>query len=227
MADHFMTDQFASGHVRTPRTELSLVCGDNKGSGLSSKRSHDEDNQNGLLVVNRRGDRWWSYGDYHYLNPNAGDDRKMVCDAVQASRDDVAAAFSAGRRGANVYNFSFKYSALDIMPDMQLTDNDVEAKVSNTCPLFKVVGNDLLIRDPQYTVRSPASLAYWKDRQSGRQVKAADYVHLGTECGFKKMESEHCSCGWPTCVPVMEFDEEQLGKVSIDVNRFGMKKKDL
>eukprot|EP00455_Lapot_gusevi_P057708 TRINITY_DN98_c0_g1_i7.p1 TRINITY_DN98_c0_g1~~TRINITY_DN98_c0_g1_i7.p1 ORF type:complete len:463 (-),score=178.97 TRINITY_DN98_c0_g1_i7:188-1576(-) len=225
IADHFLTDQFASGHVRTPRVELSQLCGEGKGSGLSSKRSHDEDNHNGLFVVNKRGDRWWAFGDYYYLNSAAADDRKMVIDAVQVSRDDVAAAFQAGLKGAK--NFSFKYGALDVMPNMELTDKDAEAQIMNTCPLFKVVGNDLMIRDPQYTVRSPASLAYWTDKQSGRQVNPADYVSLGTDCNYKKMDKSQCSCGWPTCVPVIEVDEEQQAKVSIDVNRWGMKKKDL
>src|SRR5206468_1692437 len=61
-ADHFLTDLFASGHLRVPRRELHehgfvKMVGD-----LLAKRMHDEDNQLGLVVVNRRRQEWRAYG---------------------------------------------------------------------------------------------------------------------------------------------------------------------
>lgn len=57
--DHFGTDQFAAGHLRTPRPELVNFCSATPG-GLQANYMHDEDNRNGLPVKNGRGNRWYT-----------------------------------------------------------------------------------------------------------------------------------------------------------------------
>jgi hypothetical protein len=59
---HFLTDAFASGHMRTPVAQLGAR------GALASKMMHDLDNGYGLLVENSRGQRWRAFGD-EYLHP--------------------------------------------------------------------------------------------------------------------------------------------------------------
>ncbi len=55
---HFLSDQFSSGHLRTPRVELrqacNLVTNGAKEAGLTANVMHDEDNWNCVLVKNAR-----------------------------------------------------------------------------------------------------------------------------------------------------------------------------
>lgn len=57
-ADHFLTDAFASGHLRVPRDLLVGLSG-----GLPSKKMHDEENVHGLWVRSASGFVWRCYGD--------------------------------------------------------------------------------------------------------------------------------------------------------------------
>lgn len=66
--DHFLTDAFASGHIRTPR----LILGRDKLPWRMAKAlsMHKEDNEHGLWVANRAGYVWHAYGDDRlHLNP--------------------------------------------------------------------------------------------------------------------------------------------------------------
>jgi len=99
-ADHFLTDLFAAGHMRTPRKDL--FDADVKGgaprisSGYCVKGMHDEDNKFGLQVENKLGDKWVAYGDSRYRDwPNAAN-RRIMKRALQQSIDDVWNAFQTG-----------------------------------------------------------------------------------------------------------------------------------
>ena len=50
---------------------------------------HDEDNQYGLRVTNKRGDKWIAYGDERLLDEESKDHLKIVVDAAQKSVDQV------------------------------------------------------------------------------------------------------------------------------------------
>lgn len=71
---HFLTDLFASGHLRVPRRvlqeRLGLICG----GLLRARKMHDEDNDRGLLVTTRHafGPRlvWRTYGDGKLETPD-------------------------------------------------------------------------------------------------------------------------------------------------------------
>jgi len=69
MAQHYLSDLFAAGHIRTPRLTPYELCRDVtlgvKAAGLLAKRMHDEDNQVGLMVENGLGLVWRTYGDAH------------------------------------------------------------------------------------------------------------------------------------------------------------------
>jgi len=63
-ADHFLTDAFASGHLRVPRNALVGLTG-----ALPTRKMHDEENEYGLWVQSANGFVWRSYGD-DYLGTN-------------------------------------------------------------------------------------------------------------------------------------------------------------
>ena len=57
-ADHFLTDAFASGHMRVPRDALVGLPG-----ALPTRQMHDEENVQGLWVQSASGFVWRAYGD--------------------------------------------------------------------------------------------------------------------------------------------------------------------
>jgi len=61
---HYLTDAFASGHMRVPRTALGMT------GGLASKLAHDFDNEYGLNVENGFGDKWRAFGDGYLGGPS-------------------------------------------------------------------------------------------------------------------------------------------------------------
>lgn len=99
-ADHFLTDLFAAGHMRTPRRWLFDIAATylTQGfAGLLAKRMHDEDNKFGLWVGNDLGDRWVAYGDARYRDRWNAANRKVMKSALQRSMDEIWEAFDQGR----------------------------------------------------------------------------------------------------------------------------------
>jgi len=92
-ADHFLTDAFSGGHIRTPRARLVTSSIGN----IESKILHDLDNDFGVEVTNARGDRpWVAYGDDLLADPRNASNRALAEEAVRLSRADVAAALAGG-----------------------------------------------------------------------------------------------------------------------------------
>ena len=89
--DHFLTDAFSGGHVRTPRALLHAkgIRGD-----VESKVLHDLDNEFGVRVTNNRGDRWVTYGDAHLNDAVNARGRALALEAVQLSKQDIANALA-------------------------------------------------------------------------------------------------------------------------------------
>jgi hypothetical protein len=97
-ADHFLSDLFAAGHIRTPRRPLYEISGTIAGeTGMIARAMHNEDNKDGLHVRNARGDRWVAYGDGFVLDDASRDNRVMAIAAVQASADEVYRAAATGQ----------------------------------------------------------------------------------------------------------------------------------
>lgn len=96
-ADHFLTDLFAAGHVRTPRRALwatpQTIAGE---TGLLARAAHNEENEDGLHVENARGDRWVAYGDGKELDDVNAANLALAIAAVQASADEVYQAYVTG-----------------------------------------------------------------------------------------------------------------------------------
>ena len=154
-AGHFLTDAFASGHFRTPRRALITTCladtllqvttGRLADAGVASQWMHDEDNRNGLLVKNARGDVFRTYGDRSYHDDKNNASREILAEAVRTSVDEVYKAS---------INQSDAFGALQLTPDMS---QESQFALNNTCALFRrdPVTNVLQIRTPIDTVRPP------------------------------------------------------------------------
>ena len=95
-ACHFLTDRFASGHIRTPRYELSTSIRPNTIGSLLADYMHDEENEYGLHVHNLRGDHWIAFGDKTYFEAKAKTHVKMTIKTVQASTDEIFYAYQEG-----------------------------------------------------------------------------------------------------------------------------------
>ncbi|HYJ30700.1 MAG TPA: DUF4157 domain-containing protein [Allosphingosinicella sp.] len=100
-ADHFLSDAFSAGHIRTPRADLIGGGLTGKAKDVKSKVLHDLDNAYGVEVVNARGEKWLAFGD-NYLDPDDKDPkyaagRMMVLRAIALSKQDIADALAMGK----------------------------------------------------------------------------------------------------------------------------------
>lgn len=89
-ACHFLTDLFASGHMRTPRRMLGVRFGVLRGALSMSKDMHDEDNARGLWVTTTTPSLtkrvvWRAYGDGRLLTKAAAPHLEQVREAVRRS----------------------------------------------------------------------------------------------------------------------------------------------
>ncbi len=95
-ACHFLSDRFASGHIRTPRQELTDHVTPGTIGSLLAGFMHNEENASSLHVHNLRGDHWIAYGDKSYFNPKNDRHRKLIDETLQASADQVFLAYLFG-----------------------------------------------------------------------------------------------------------------------------------
>jgi hypothetical protein len=110
-ADHFLTDLFSAGHLRTPRRELSLVSATHALGSLMAKLMHDEDNCWGLWVHNSLNHTWKAFGDKKLLDKANAVNLTEVQAAIQASIDDIYTAFSSGK-------VTMPFAALSHIPNL-------------------------------------------------------------------------------------------------------------
>jgi hypothetical protein len=96
---HFLTDLFATGHMRVPRRLLATAYGTLRGALAMSKTMHDEDNRLGLWVRRRLGEPgqppvvWLAYGDSKLRSDEAEVHRHQVVEAVRRSAAEVFGAY--------------------------------------------------------------------------------------------------------------------------------------
>ena len=142
-ADHFLSDLFSSGHLRTPRAEIhaagSAFYQVTKLYDLLSKYMHDEESYWGLNVQNRDGETWKSFGDTMLFEDVDGRNKEMVIAAVQQSADEIYAAFIS----RSVPDPS-QPKALSIAPSLDVITSD--RGPPNKSPLFIVDQFGILLR---------------------------------------------------------------------------------
>jgi len=96
-ACHFLTDAFATGHIRVPRRVLGERFGVLKGSLRMCHAMHAEDNELGLWCRPWQGNGrtvWRAFGDGRLRTPPAGRHLEQVREAVRRSVAEVFAAAS-------------------------------------------------------------------------------------------------------------------------------------
>lgn len=136
-ACHFLTDLFASGHLRNQRLELENVLLQmgfdsetaKKLAGVVTGAQHEKDGAEGLNVKNDRGDYWRAYGDGCFRTPKNWRNREKVVEATQRSVNEIYEAFKS--------------------PDQQSKSNMHELlpipTEENPFPLYEVVEGRLFI----------------------------------------------------------------------------------
>ncbi len=132
MADHFLTDMFAAGHARTPRFELFAQCGMTSG-GFYSNAQHDEENQRGVIMKNKKDEMWLALGDSMLWNYGNRDNRKKAHQAAKASLREVALCFQKGCPD-DVLATKLPLGALEIAPDLEHMLSKVA--VGEPAPMF-------------------------------------------------------------------------------------------
>lgn len=95
-ACHYLSDRFASGHIRAPRTELPANVTPSVIGSLLVTFMHSEENAAGLHMHNLRGDRWMAFGDRYYFNPVNKMNVQLLQEALQISSDEIFTAFQQG-----------------------------------------------------------------------------------------------------------------------------------
>lgn len=112
VADHYLMDLFAAGHVDVPRLQVrqfaqnnlsglfKTLRGDAMAIVLHDNNSHDEQmNEIGLSVANSRGDAWWTHSDGHMMVCSTDMDPVILMPtlAVQQSLKDLYEVLLNGR----------------------------------------------------------------------------------------------------------------------------------
>ncbi|MBN9230463.1 MAG: phospholipase [Legionella sp. 40-6] len=134
-ANHFLSDSFAAGHLRTPRRAISehiklpaiLQL-------LLANLMHDEDNRLGVNVVNAAGLSWKAYGDNYLMQSQAANHRYILIEAMQRSADAIYDTFLSG-------TLPKKYSELELVPQA-----DKVGQLDQAAALFKMENGVLLKR---------------------------------------------------------------------------------
>ena len=139
-ADHFLSDLFSTGHLRTPRKELYDTITPSTVGSLLARYMHDEDSHWGLAVRNRRGNRWKGYGDKRYGDTVASMTRNLVHDAVQLSADEVFGAYDRG----HVPDDPDEYAALWVTADLRAAQDRNDR--AHQAPMFVWDGKTVLRR---------------------------------------------------------------------------------
>jgi len=115
MANHFLTDMFAPGHLRTPRVALHHYCHATVGAFIS-KCSHDQDNKMGMTVENSLGQKWFAMGDSMYFDKENKKNRAMAKATVATSLREILYAFVHGKKDKNTFH------ALKMAPNPEMSE---------------------------------------------------------------------------------------------------------
>lgn len=140
-ADHYLSDVFSAGHMRTPRRHLYDIAlpGFRWMGSLLARYMHDEDSRFGLLASIPAVDAWRAYGDKRYFDTVNMDNRARVDAAVQLSVDEVFETFKGTAPPT-----PDRYEALKTLPDLAWMQGREDP--FNFSPMFVWDGKTVLRR---------------------------------------------------------------------------------
>jgi len=142
-ANHFLSDVFSGGHIRSPRKQLNDNVFPSELGGLLTRAMHDEDSHWGLAVHNAAKDGWRAYGDKRYFDTVDLANKAIVDRAVQESVTEVFDAFHTGTVPPPE-----NYRALRLVADLVKAKDPSGARAAgNISPLFVWNGSVLLRRN--------------------------------------------------------------------------------
>lgn len=132
-ACHFLTDLFASGHLRVPTSALFFEFGPAI-SSLLITFMHNEDNYAGLNVINDNGDAWKAYGDAHLFETDNQTTRRTAIQALKLIINEVHNAFLTGNLPNNDYSQAYKLLPKPTLENFSpMFSNDL----ANNCLLYR------------------------------------------------------------------------------------------
>ncbi len=152
-ACHFLSDLFASGHVRNQRGDLEnflvkqLQFKEKRAKPLSAiltAAQHEKDGRTGVSVSNRRGNLWRSYGDGYFFNPQSEENQQRVLEAVLNSVKEVYNAYRNGETTSHM--------------DTWLPEPTGE----NFPPLYNIKDNCLFLHDETREIKIISKLDYMR-----------------------------------------------------------------
>ena len=122
---------------------------------------HNEDNNYGIRVANKRGEKWIAYGDGKLLNEESEDNISIALCAVQASVDQVYDAFLYPEKDVD------SSVVTDYLPF-------VDPNEKNNYPMFQVKDGKLL-RRADLSNLSEKQLV-WLENSSGSPILRATWI---------------------------------------------------
>ncbi len=125
-AAHFLSDQFAAGHIRTPKEELKEKITPAVLGALLANYMHHEENKFGIQVTNDLGDQWTTYGDQSSFNQFNQTNQHMLLRALQQSADELFDVYQTGV-------IPEESSVLQLIPHTQSLNNENNLDIA---PMF-------------------------------------------------------------------------------------------
>ena len=152
-ADHYLTDLFSAGHIRTPRRDLletlRAVLPANIEPGALANAMHDEDGFRGLNVASpKHPNGWKAFGDYTYFDNDSFNNRLILQETLQTSADEVWAYANDGQNHDHgpIDILTYLPYPLPFPLQNRLPNKDTE----NYFPLLRKVGNQWRVRKSWY-----------------------------------------------------------------------------
>ncbi|CAO3425154.1 Phosphatidylcholine-hydrolyzing phospholipase C (EC 3.1.4.3) [Azospirillum doebereinerae] len=153
-ADHYLSDLFSGGHLRTPRKQLYDTVTPSDIGSLLSRYMHDEDCKFGLNVTSAAEFSWRAYGDKRYFDTMDVANRNQVDATVQASADEIFETFSTGTAPAPA-----DFGALLRIANLQSVQD--RRNTQNYSPLFAADGATVLRRNDVNNLNDRSWTASW------------------------------------------------------------------
>jgi hypothetical protein len=180
-ACHFLTDLFAAGHMRTPRTALLHAFKNHplakEIAGLLALCQHYEDGQHGLMVTLPSAEPLFVQGDGFLFEEQSCDYRQIIEQSIQTMVDDIAIVYDQGQ--------------LHTYPEQKLALIVPQASANNFSPLFHFNTQEqaLFVRQPvddlnaqSYQLLTPLHaakvLAYFAELGVIDKIQAYDLAQL-------------------------------------------------
>lgn len=141
-AQHFLTDTFASGHIRVPLKSIRRFALFEKNALLLTKFMHDEDTKFGVNLYNLNGDHWRAYGDSYY---NDARNKKNITQLQKTQQLAIKQVYDAYLQASDKLDFDNYFIQMRKNIPIINNNNRVFEQPQNY-PLFSADSNDNIYR---------------------------------------------------------------------------------